>query len=309
VVVVAAYLPAAWRVGVLGPFEAASAAVAARDAVRGFFGALVDGNATAALSYAAAPPADPRMLTDEVLAGSRAIAPLTDVQVLASSGSVTHQVVRALYRVGDRTVDATFDVLRLDDKWLLQSVATMADLNRLRARALGLTLNGVALPTDTPDLFIGTYTLAAPDDRFAITGSTFFVGSVRTHPDTAQISVQLSGAGVAAVREAARSRLAACLSARKLAPSGCGFRAPTPAGQPREDTITWRATGGAGELEWVQVALTIEDPTTAKGAVDITVDLTYSTIDGVVRRATSAISEVHASLRNHTTEVTFVGPD
>jgi hypothetical protein len=249
------------------------------------------------------------MLTDEVLAVSLARNPMGGVQVLGSTGSRTHQIVQALYRMSDRVVGATFDVLRLDDEWLLQSVSTMADLSRIRARALGLTLNGVALRTDYPDLFIGTYTLATSDYRFAITNSTFSVESSRIHPNTAEISVKLTEEGVDAVRYAAQTKLAACLTARQLAPAGCGFSAPASGREPREHTITWQATGGARDLETLQVTLTTDNPATARGEVMIVVGTSYVTTDGLVRRASSAISEVRVVLLNYTTEVTFVGRD
>jgi hypothetical protein len=305
-VLIVVYLPVAWRVVILGPLDSASAAAGAQDAVRGFLGALVAGDATAALSYAAAPPADPRLLTDEVLAGSLATAPMGGVQVLGSTGSLTHQIVHSLYRMGDRELGATFDVLRLDEQWLLQSVSTMADLSRISARALGLKLNGVVVPSDSPDLFIGTYTVTTSDHRFAITNSTFWVESLRTHPDTTGISVRLSDKGVNAVRDAARTKLAACLTTRKLAPAGCGFRAPTPGREPRGHTITWQATGGATDLETLRVTLIIDDPARARGNVKILVGTTYLTTDGLVRRATSAISGVYVTFVNFRTEVTFV---
>ena len=185
------------RVGIPSPSEPVPANATANDAVRGFLEALIAGDATTALSYAATAPADLRMLTDDVLAESLASNPMGDVQVLEGTGSRNHESVPVLYRVRDRQVRATFDAVRLGDTWLLQSVSTRAHLGRINARALGLELNQVALPTDTPELFIGTYTLTTSDYRLAITGSTFFVESFRTNPNTAEVSVEVSAEGVA----------------------------------------------------------------------------------------------------------------
>ena len=234
-VLIAVYTMGGLRVGIPSPSEPAPASATAKEAVRGFLEALIAGDATAALSYAATAPADPRMLTDDVLAESLATNPMGDIQVLESTGSSNHESVQVLYRVSDRQVKATIDAVRLGEKWLLQSVSTKAHLSRINARALGLQLNGVALPTDTPELFIGTYTLTTSDYRLAITGSTFFVESFRTNPNTAEISVDLSDEGLGAIRDSAHSKLTACLQEKKLAPSRCGFSATTTAGNPQPE--------------------------------------------------------------------------
>jgi hypothetical protein len=206
-------------------------------------------------------------------------------------------------------VKATFDAVRLGDRWLLQSVSTKAHLGRINARAHGLELNGVALPTDTPELFIGTYTLTTSDYRLAITGSTFFVESFRTNPNTAEISVELGPEGVGAIRDSARGKLKACLKEKELAPSGCGFSANPTVGNPRQNTINWQVTSGANELEWMKVALANDDPTTARGNVNIRLGTSYSTTAGSIQRATSAISEVHVNLQPYSTDITFISPD
>ena len=282
--------------------------VTSADAVQGFLEALAVGDATAALAYAASPPADPAMLTDQVLAGSLATNPLGGIQVVERTRSSTHATVQALYRLRDRKWEATFDVMRIDDGWLLPTVSTRADLGRIKARALGLLLNGVALSTDTPELFIGTYTLTPSDSRLELTGSTFFVESYRTNPDTSGISVDLSDEGLAAVREAAVSKLAGCLAAKELAPAGCGFHAPTPIGTPREQSITWTATGGARWLRSLRVSLSRDDPTTARATVRIPLVATYELTAGLPRRATSAISGIAVTLSSLTIGIEFVGP-
>lgn len=166
--------------------------VLAKSAVEGYLEALAIGDAAAALSYAAVTPSETSMLTDEVLAASLETNPMSGIAILESSGSATQQSVQALYKVSDRQVGATFDVLLVGDRWLLSSVSTAADLSRLEARELGLRLNGVPLATDTPQLFVGTYTLTSSDPRIEITGSTFFVESFRYTPNTAEITVELN---------------------------------------------------------------------------------------------------------------------
>lgn len=305
----AVYTVGGLRVGILGPSEPGPASATAREAVRGFLEALIAGDATAALSYAATAPADLRMLTDDVLAKSLATNPMGGIQVLEGTGSRNHESVHVLYRMGDRQVNATFDAVRLGDKWLLQSVSSRAHLTRINARALGLQLNGVVLPTDTPELFIGTYTMTTSDYRLSITGSTFFVESFRTNPNTAEISVELSDEGVGAIRDSAHSKLTDCVKEKKLAPSGCGFSATPTAGNPRQNTITWQITSGTDELKSMKVALSTDDPSTARGAVDITLSTTYSIPDGSVQRASSAISEVYVNLQTSSTDITFISSD
>ena len=62
-------------------------------------------------------------------------------------------------------------------------------------------------------------------------------------------------------------------------------------------------------MDTLQVTLTIDNPATARGEVMIVVGTSFVTTDGLVRRATSAISEVRVVLLNYTTEVRFVGRD
>jgi hypothetical protein len=292
---------------VVGRQNPAPVSATAADTVSAYLEALAGGDATTALSYGATAPVDPRLLTDEVLQASLANNPIGGVRVLETTGSNTAANVRALYRMGDRRVSASFDVLRLGGRWLLASVSTKVHLGvgPLTAR---LALNGAPLPTDTPELFIGTYTLTATDQRLEVTGATFFVESFRTDAAIARLSVELSDQGIDAVRDAAVKKLRACLEEKELAPSGCGFKATTKE-EPRRHTIEWRVTSGAGGLRSMKVRPVGGDPTSLEGRVRIKVRATYSTTSGTVHRAASAIARVGARLGDSTTDVRFFGPD
>ena len=59
----------------------------------------------------------------------------------------------------------------------------------------------------------------------------------------------------------------------------------------------------------MKVFLADDDPSTARGKVNITLSTTFSTTDGSVQRAASSISEVYVILQTHSTDISFIGPD
>jgi hypothetical protein len=280
-------------------------ASAASDAVKGYLGALAAGDAATALGYAAAPPPDTTLLSDDVLAAGNAIAPITDIEVESSAASGSAQV-QAHYSIGSDAVEATFAVVDSPTGWKLQQAGAQVSLDRLPS---GATLNGVTLPSgDSLTLFPGSYLIGTADDRYQVSGGSFVVESPT---DTASVNVtaKLSSRGVAAVRSAAQKRLDSCIKQNKLRPSdGCGFaiRAVDENGRkftPRK--VRWHITSGANTLTSLKLAVSPVDATVVTGKAKVRLYVRVDATNGRWYWATITIATVRAILGDDSVEVRF----
>ena len=267
----------------------------ASEAVAGYIGALAAGDAATALAYAAQPPLDTALLSNDVLAAGNAIAPITDIAVETPAGSAG---VHASYTIGSDAVEATFAVVDTPTGWKLQQVASQVSVDRLPE---GATLGGIPVPSgDSLTLFPGSYRIGTADDRYQLTGGSFVVESPT---DTASVTVvaKLSSSGVAAVRSAARKHLSACLSQHKAQPStSCGYgvnlveRGTGKKIKPR--TVRWRVTAGTSTLGSFSPSLDASDPAVARGRVNVRLRVDITATNGQRYWSTATISSVAAAI-------------
>lgn len=277
---------------VIRPMASRHSGAAAADAVRGYLTALADGDAETALGYAAEPLADPTLLTDPVLAESRATAPLTAIDVVVPPDRTDVQQVRARYRLGERPVESTFDLVWQENAWRLKTVAAEVDLDGLPT--VPLLLNDAAVTGPRPALFPGSYRLTTSNPRLVLVGGDFVVpGPLESPVPTA--TVELSDAGRAEVVKAAEEQFAACLEQRELEPDNCGFALTHPDQVTLdESTVRWSAPGADAQLADAEIVL--DHPGSATAKLAITVEGDVSGQDGSHWEATDKVTRMRADL-------------
>lgn len=278
----------------------------ASDAVRGYLEALAAADAETALSYAANRPDDSALLTDEVLAASNAIAPITDIEVEPTTASGAAEV-QAHYSIGTSDViDTRFELVETASGWRLEKVASEVTVDEFPAFG---TINGAAVPSaDAFTLFPGSYQLGTSDGRYQVSG-TFLVESVDGNAGTLKVPAKLSSTGVTAVRSAAQKRLNACIKENKMHPSdGCGFwiRAEDENGKKfKPKKVRWHITSGANTLKSVKLTVSANDPTVAAGKTKVKLYLRVDATNGRAYWATVTIASLRAILGDGTVEVRF----
>jgi hypothetical protein len=210
--------------------ESATAdALAPEEVVEGYLTAISEGDAAAALALVdPSEPLDETLLTDEVLAASNAIAPITDISVTAPTDDITYGGdVDASYSIGGTPVSASFSVSGDGDgNYALYSPGGSVYLPSSVA-GLEVTVNGVVVsPDENYDAFIGSYQLATTTPSFAIAGT---VDSAVTAPyESASFSgleVGLTDEAKQVFHDTVRAAVDACLGAGTL-DTGCGLAIP-----------------------------------------------------------------------------------
>lgn len=288
---------------IAGPTTPAAADATGPGAVRGYLQALAAGDADAALGFAATPPQDATLLTDEVLATLIEDDPITGIEVEPSPTGTSHQLVVARYQLGDRSVSASFEVLRQGEVWRLAAVAAEVDLKLLRFGEVPLTINGVALATATPALFPGHYTIATTADRYAVENPDFTVEAITERP-AVTATLGLSSTGRDEVVAAASSHLKACVKRRKLDPADCGFAITNPKGTKlKESTMRWSLHSGADDL--ADMELVLDHPGSATAAVSIGVRGEVRGTDGSRWKASVKLTRMRADLTGDKVTVQF----
>jgi len=258
----------------------------ASSAVAGYLAALSQGRAQDALAFACEAPHDSPYLTDEVLAASNAIAPLTvtsigQAQMLPRQGrQFTYAEVTANYKFGDRPVTNVFSALKQDGgKWCLGGVTTWVRIDRDttfsyfgynaswfvppdRGTHLQLTLNSVDFTDNDIYVFPGTYQFAVSNSLVQVVGGGFTVDA--PYPSRLPIDVPgkiaLTDAGERAIARMAQDKLTGCL-AETTPTTSCGFRtswSPSNTGTwstvpPTFDLTEWRWVLANGDV-WVSDA-------------------------------------------------------
>ena len=278
----------------------------AADAVKGYLEALARSDAAAALAYAATTPADTSMLTNEVLVASNANAPISGITVSAGTGSSGFEQISADYTLGDRQVSANFTVTKEGNLWRLDRVSQAAYLDSVIPEAVALKLNGVALTSSDPELFPGSYTVTSDSERYSVSKGSFEIDSPNDYTtSTSSMKLTLSKSGQAEVRKAAQAKLASCLKAKKLAPSGCGFGTRLPSGKPRNSSIKWKVTKGANSLKTTKLNLASGDPTSVTANPSISLRVDFSSTNGNRWRGYSSIYSMDALFSGDKVSVVF----
>lgn len=192
--------------------------------------AVAGGDAAGALAYGALPEGEPDLLTAEVLAAQRAIAPISaiTVEVVLEPGDVASaQVSYELdFSTGSQTVQDTIRLTREGRTWRLATVAVPVTM-RVTNGANRATVAGAEIPDGLHLLFPGALPIAFDTENLGLEVETRVVRFAQE--GDLEESAELSEAGVAAVGAALDAALAACLdgtaAARTLCPLPADARA------------------------------------------------------------------------------------
>jgi len=275
----------------------------AKAAVQGYLEAIANGDSASALAFAVTRPIEQSLLTDEMLAANRAVAPITDITTTEGAGS-DHQSVQASYNLGGTPVDTTFEVTRVNGTWMLDAVAVPLPLDLSGAEGVDLTINGTQLLNLNPAVFPGRYTVAPSSGWYKLSGGTVQVDNATTVGSAPEAKLALTSSGVSAIRKAAQAKLTSCLKKDSLAPAGCGFGSYLPGkNKVRPSTIVWRVVSGGTAMRKLKPSLDVADSAIAKVSVKTRVDC--SSTNGRTWRGYSTVHYVYATLRDGKVQVTL----
>lgn len=212
-------------------FSSLGNAATARDegaggVVEGYLAAVADGDAQRALSYIGEAPAPGPLLTDEALAVSNELAPITGITVGDIDLDEMNGRVPVTYTRGEEAVSVVYDVFDYDrdGEWEITGGTGAFEVSRFNG--LGLTINDQPIDSDTIDVFPGTYVFATDLENFEITGSTTVtVTEPFEYPSLSDLEPALSETGLTLFRQVVRSAVDQCVASTALA-AGCGIDLP-----------------------------------------------------------------------------------
>ncbi|MBI4898946.1 MAG: hypothetical protein HY829_00540 [Actinobacteria bacterium] len=221
----AAFLSPTGRLGLMLPVLTGQVPTTADAVVDAYLSAIARGDATKAISYLAAPPANPLLLTDAVLRRSNQHSPFTVVSVKAGASSLDGtQRVAATYRIGDVEVSTAFTTAFAEGQWLIRDDPGRIGVGALRAAGTPLYIDGQEVPESIESLpaFPGTYELATGSRfiEYAAPG-TIVVRSSDEAPIIGAVQLRLTDAGLQAALDAVKAAVAGCLARKELQPAGC----------------------------------------------------------------------------------------
>ncbi len=282
---------------------AVPASATAAAAVQGYLEAIARGDSASAIAFAVKRPIEQSLLTDELLAANREIAPITGITTTEGMGS-DHQSVRATYTLGETPVDTTFEVSRVNGAWLLDAVASPLPLDLSGMEGVDLTINGTQLLNLNPAVFPGRYTVAPASGWYEVSGGTVEVAHATGSAQAQEAKLSLSGSGISAIRKAAQARLKACVKKKSLAPAGCAFNVFLPGKNTvRSSSITWVVTSGGSAMGKLKPTLAGADTAVAKVSVKARVDC--ASTNGRRWRGYTSIHDVYATLTGNKVQITF----
>ena len=263
---------------IIVPLLLRAPAQTASGVVEGYLTALSEGDAETALTYVET-YADESLLTDEVLAASLELAPITDIVVEESEdiGDYGSTLVSASFAIGGETVEREFEVYRYDDDWQLYDGLVTATVSSFEG--LGLTVNGVEPGDESVSLFPGTYQLALAYEEFAIDADSD-IFTIATDDDSEQfwdLQPVLTEDGAAAFRSLVRAAVEECVAMKTLStPCGMDISDIDLQGYtPVEDSVTRTiTTEGQKDLDEMEPDISYSSPTLVSTYDSVDVDIT-----------------------------------
>ncbi|MEO6885232.1 MAG: hypothetical protein ABI232_02945 [Jatrophihabitantaceae bacterium] len=219
--------------------------------VKGYFGALQDSDAAAALAYGDLLPGPHTLLTGTVLREQQRLAPIRDVAILTvdTAGSTSRITVRyqLAFPSGAREQSDTLTLTRHGGTWRINSVAipTTIHLQQASSRA---AIVGAGIPDGPTLLFPGIVPISFDSPYLELDPTTSAVGFASE--SVTDVNVQVSAAGKAAVGTVLDSALQACISGHEPAASTC----PLPSDRYVPGTFVGTLTGTPAQVMTVSVA-------------------------------------------------------
>jgi len=184
--------------------------------------AVAAGDAAAALAYGDLPEGEPDLLTAEVLAAQRAIAPISGITVdvtVAPGDLATAQVSYELgFATGPQTVEDTLRLTLEGRTWRLAEVAVPVTM-RVTNGASRATAAGAQIPDGRHLLFPGALPIAFDTENLGLGAETRVVRFAQE--GDLEEAAELSPAGTEAVAATLDAALGACLDGTAEAPTLC----------------------------------------------------------------------------------------
>ena len=233
-----------------------------------YFAAIADGDAEAALSHSYPPNGDDAALTDDVLAQSTDLAPITDIEVAVAKGGEKSEYsvdVVVDFLLGGDPVTIETSVSDYGDDWRIHGLFT---ITAGMFDGLGLTLNGQEVSGDSIELFPGMYELELGLEGFTFDGDSIVPITESWGGAIDELRPALTEDAVAEFRAAVRAEVDACLASTSLA-AGCGLEIPATLSDGTvmaDGTITRTLSANAiTTLETMVPTLSYDNPTLARG--------------------------------------------
>lgn len=206
--------------------QAAPAAESPQAAVEAYFTALADGDAEAArtLLYEVT---DDSFMTDDVLAASLELAPITELEVTepgAAEEAAYSQEVQVSYTLGDAGVTKRVYTYQNPDTdaW---EVDASAELMAPDLGDLATTVNGQALESQEATVFLGLmYELAIDDENFTFDGDGV-LEVTESYTSASTLEVALTEEATETWRELILADVEECVASKEME-AGCGLDMP-----------------------------------------------------------------------------------
>jgi hypothetical protein len=239
------------------------------DAVTGYLTAIADADSKKALSYLGSSPDDTSMLTDDVLAASNTLAPITGIEVPDEPGTSGSADVTATYLIGGQSVTTTFSAIDYDDDGQWELSGGTGYIYTGSFDGLGLTINGQEVDGDEVEVFPGSYQLATTLPNFTLSGESIVtVTEPFASAETSSIKPVLTEEALQTFRGLVREAVNACIASTTLA-AGCGLDLPATISdgtQLTDGTITRTLDANANAtLDALEATPSYDNPTLVEG--------------------------------------------
>ena len=242
-------------------------------------------------------------LTNEVLAKSNELAPITNIVVAPPDTKDSNTtIVAASYDIGSQHVDTTYNVTLIDDSYRVNGTIPV-DFSSAYAPRLNMTLNGVSMDrsgSNLISLFPGTYQLSIDSAIVAISNAAFVATGPADPVPTVAPSFKLTEQAPAILGGFAKKTFDDCLAETNLGNS-CGWGAESlPEGATfKEGSNVWVILSGSDDFttaDW-QIG---HSPTEASATIKVTILSTCSDTSG---------QEWHSSGPMSLVQIDFKDPD
>ncbi|WP_378143872.1 hypothetical protein ACFJGV_10550 [Cnuibacter sp. UC19_7] len=257
--------------------------------VTDYLTAVADGNAEKALSYIGTPPDDTSLLTDDVLAASNELAPITDISIVSEDTSNGSSDVTVSYDQGSKPVTIEYSVLDYDGDGTWQITGGTGYISTSKFKGLGLTINGQDVgDVDEVEAFPGTYGLATTLPNFTLTqNAPVVVDEPFGSADTSDITPALTDAALQQFRDLVRAAVQTCIATTTL-DAGCGLAIPATLSdgtQLVDGTIQRTLPADTSvSIDSLEATLSYDNPTLAQGesigGIDVTAQCTQGGTTG-----------------------------
>lgn len=239
------------------------------DAVQAYLEALAAGDAQTALAFASTQPVDTTFLTNEMLAASNKVAPISAINVPVVDDEYAYRV-SASYKLGSQSVNADFSVEKDGDAWKLRDVANDLDLSSRLNKTLPMLINGVQVESSKISLFPGSYQFTTGSKNVDYGKSNVLaIESPSDYPrGLSKITPTLTSAGEKAFTDAVEDSVKKCMKSKDLKNKNCPNTVTRIRGgsvTPKEGTFKW--TYDKDALDNLKVRLDYDNPAVASSYV------------------------------------------